>query len=47
VIELIRKEWKETQIIVRGDSAYSCEEIMYFCEEKGFIISWRWQQTLD
>lgn len=33
VIELIRKEWKETQIIVRGDSAYSREEIMSFCEK--------------
>ncbi len=32
IIELIRSYWKETQIIVRGDSAYSREEIMNFCE---------------
>lgn len=33
VIKLIRRDWKETHIIVRGDSAYSREEIMLFCEE--------------
>ncbi len=32
VIGLIRKKWKETHILVRGDSAYAREEIMKYCE---------------
>jgi hypothetical protein len=32
---LIREKWHDTQIIVRGDSAYAREEIMSFCEEEG------------
>ena len=31
IIGLIRKKWKETHILVRGDSAYAREEIMKFC----------------
>jgi len=34
VIKLIKEKWKETQIIVRGDSAYAREEIMNFCEQE-------------
>jgi hypothetical protein len=34
VIKLIRKQWKKTRIIVRGDSAYAREEIMSFCEQE-------------
>ncbi len=34
IIGLIREKWHNTQIIVRGDSAYAREEIMNFCEEK-------------
>ena len=34
IISLIREKWHNTQIIVRGDSAYAREEIMNFCEEK-------------
>jgi hypothetical protein len=34
VIGLIRKEWPNTQILVRGDSAYAREEIFNFCEEQ-------------
>ena len=34
MIELIRQEWPETQILVRGDSAYAREDIMTFCEEQ-------------
>ena len=34
VIGLIRKEWPNTRILVRGDSAYAREEIFKFCEEK-------------
>ena len=34
VIGLIREKWKETHILVRGDSAYAREEIMNFCEEQ-------------
>lgn len=34
VIRLIKEKWKETQIIVRGDSAYAREEIMNFCEQE-------------
>ncbi len=33
IIGLIREQWTETEIIVRGDSAYSREEIFAFCEE--------------
>ncbi len=33
VIGLIREKWPNTQILVRGDSAYSREEIFNFCEE--------------
>jgi hypothetical protein len=32
IIGIIREKWKETHIIVRGDSAYAREEIMKFCE---------------
>ncbi len=32
VIRLIREQWTQTQILVRGDSAYSREEIMSWCE---------------
>ena len=34
VIGLIRKQWKETHILVRADSAYAREEIMKYCEEQ-------------
>lgn len=34
VIKLIKEKWKETEIIVRGDSAYAREEIMFFCEQE-------------
>ena len=34
VIGLLRKKWKETHILVRGDSAYARQEIMKFCEEQ-------------
>ncbi len=36
-IEIIREKWKETQIIVRGDSAYAREEIMKFCEQQAGV----------
>ena len=32
VIGLIRQQWKQTHILIRGDSAYSSEEIMSWCE---------------
>ena len=32
IIGLIRKKWQETHIIIRGDSAYSREDIMSWCE---------------
>ncbi len=34
IIGLIREKWQETHIIVRGDSAYSREDIMSWCEEQ-------------
>ncbi len=34
VIGLIREKWQDTHIIIRGDSAYSREDIMIWCEEK-------------
>ena len=34
VIRLIRQKWKRTKILVRGDSAYSRNEIMNLCEEQ-------------
>ena len=34
IIRLIRKEWPNTRILVRGDSAYAREEIFKFCEEQ-------------
>ncbi len=33
VIKLIREKWPNTQILVRGDSAYAREEIFKFCED--------------
>ena len=33
VIKLIREKWSNTQILVRGDSAYAREEIFKFCED--------------
>lgn len=37
IIGIIREKWKETHIIVRGDSAYSREDIMKFCEEQAGV----------
>ena len=37
VIGLIRKKWKETHILVRGDSAYAREDIMKCCEEQAGV----------
>jgi hypothetical protein len=34
IIGIIREKWKDTQILVRGDSAYAREEIFKFCEEQ-------------
>ena len=34
VIGLIRAQWANTQILVRGDSAYAREEIMQWCEDQ-------------
>jgi len=34
VIKQIRKKWSNVQILVRGDSAYSREDIMYWCESQ-------------
>ena len=34
IIGLIREKWQDTQIIIRGDSAYSREDIMAWCEEQ-------------
>ena len=32
IIRLIREKWQDTHIIIRGDSAYSREDIMSWCE---------------
>jgi hypothetical protein len=37
IIKIIREKWKETHIIVRGDSAYAREDIMKFCEEQASV----------
>ena len=37
IIGIIRAEWKETQIIVRSDSAYARKDIMKFCEEQACV----------
>ncbi len=34
IIGLIREQWKDTHILVRGDSAYAREDIMNWCEEQ-------------
>ena len=34
IIGLIREKWQDTHIIIRGDSAYSREDIMVWCEEQ-------------
>ena len=34
MIGLIREQWTQTQILVRGDSAYSRDEIMSWCEDQ-------------
>jgi hypothetical protein len=34
VIGLIRERWEHTHILLRGDSAYSRDEIMSWCEEQ-------------
>lgn len=36
-LQRIREKWTQTQIIVRGDSAYSREDIMKFCEEQSGV----------
>jgi peptide methionine sulfoxide reductase MsrA len=37
IISLIREKWQDTQIIIRGDSAYSREDIMNWCEQQPSI----------
>ncbi len=34
LIGLIRERWEHTHILVRGDSAYSRDEIMSWCEDQ-------------
>ncbi|GAA6615021.1 transposase [Scytonema sp. NUACC26] len=34
VIKIIRSQWKNVKIIIRGDSAYSREDIMAWCESQ-------------
>ncbi len=34
IIGLIREKWQNTHIIIRGDSAYSREDIMAWCEDQ-------------
>lgn len=34
VIKIIRSRWKKVKILIRGDSAYSREEIMAWCEDE-------------
>ncbi len=34
IIGLIREKWSDTHIIIRGDSAYSREDIMVWCEDE-------------
>ncbi len=34
IIGLIRAQWSQTKILVRGDSAYAREDIMQWCEEQ-------------
>lgn len=34
VIKQIRQQWKNVEILVRGDSAYSREDIMTWCESQ-------------
>ena len=34
VIGLIREKWQDTHVIIRGDSAYSREDIMAWCESQ-------------
>ncbi|MHC5917848.1 MAG: IS1380 family transposase [Nostoc sp.] len=34
VIKIIRSQWKDVKIIIRGDSAYSREDIMSWCESQ-------------
>ncbi len=34
IIGLIREKWADTHIIIRGDSAYSREDIMLWCEQQ-------------
>lgn len=37
MIKLIREKWPKTHILVRGDSAYSREEIFHFCENQPLV----------
>ncbi|MEH2440680.1 MAG: transposase [Nostoc sp.] len=34
MIKQIRQQWKNVEILVRGDSAYSREDIMTWCESQ-------------
>ena len=37
IIPFIREKWKETNILVRADSAYARDEIMNYCEEQPLV----------
>ncbi|MBD2293613.1 IS1380 family transposase [Anabaena sphaerica FACHB-251] len=37
VIKIIRSKWKDVKIIIRGDSAYSRDDIMSWCESQSEI----------
>jgi len=34
VVGLIRERWQHTHILIRGDSAYSRDQIMSWCEDQ-------------
>jgi len=34
IIELLRRHWKNTVIVIRGDSHFSCDRLMSYCEER-------------
>jgi len=38
IVPQIRQRWPQVQLVVRGDSAYSRNDIMSWCEARGLIM---------
>ena len=43
IVRRLREAWPQVRITVRGDSGFSNDELMVWCEEEGidYVLGWR------